>query len=215
MICKNCGYEYTGDACPICGQISDLLTTNRFAKKMGFVLKLIGYGLFGVWSLFCLLIIPQNLSVAITLLSVSWLFFIAVHVLWKRAHAVTSQRSFHAGQSASTAQPTSDVPEALTVAGNRVLKVMTVPGKPITPAVKKLADKYKEKEKRQTQIAYNRANGIPMCPKCRSAHIQALSPNSTLGFVSDVSVYMLPPSKKYTEMVCLNCGHRWSIKSRR
>lgn len=62
----------------------------------------------------------------------------------------------------------------------------------------KYAKEEAQREAKRARIAYNRAHGIPTCPKCTSQHLQALGAN-----------------RKYTEMVCLACGYRWSAKNRR
>ena len=122
----------------------------------------------------------------------------------------------------SNASAPSERPPAV-FAGNQFFKVTAKPGRELTPRQKKMAEAYAQRERAKeaakTQIQENKLNGVPMCPRCNSTSIQQNNKfhlgRAALGdlLVPGGAVMGLTHGKKIP-MVCLNCGYKWSLKTK-
>lgn len=81
-----------------------------------------------------------------------------------------------------------------------------------------------QREAQRARIEENKRNGIPMCPKCNSTALQADSGKKfslskavlgdTLLGAGGIAMGINGGNKKKIDVVCLNCGHRWTLKSK-
>lgn len=126
--------------------------------------------------------------------------------------------------SASRISKVASKKEPTILAGNAFFKVAVKPGKQVSARQQEMADSYAQheaaKKAAKAQIVENKMNHVPMCPKCHSTSIQADNGKFHLGraIVGDAllrgGAVMGLTHGKNVPMVCLHCGHKWTLKTK-
>ena len=221
MICPNCNMEFEGTVCPLCGQAvpeadkASVPSPPQGPKRagrsvLGKVLNFLLISLIVIWTLFVSLMAAyasrENPDFSHVLWIIAWLpaaFYMAFRFLLP---AISRQQLKMRGIDPSTVkEPVKEM--------DRFHREQRK---------QQEAEAWRQEQARRQRLADNRANGIPMCPRCKSTAIQARDGRTfslsqamigqALFGESGAAMGVNAGNRKKIEMVCLNCGRHWTMK---